>query len=987
MPSGRTADDFTIETSPTGESVDKEMQLGEDNGKNLDLTNPFVLNGIYHLLDQGEKLNTAKHADIIAKLVEYEQESSVPVEAIKNFAVSTTNQVIESPTNYLYLSNGVSTATIKQFSSRSDKAATANEGRKENPAAQARQKYENMIGKMGIGIMASQMKVLSAHQYTTNSTLKKISDLYDKQLRYEEIFQNYNYHLDAIHDPEKHYIGTHTKEELEKASEIVAKRIGDLKETIKQLAYNITDKHNDLSLPNINYSLLSERFQQKHTDFTLHRTSNNLLVDDSKKLSWTKLASTFDPDSADFFSQFLSSATDNAKELDLGKLNATPDVMTIYPSMGLVNKSFEEMVDKMNSPLVDMLLRNSTKNVYDKETSDNNINTLLTNVKLATTDKESASKSQAIDDLFNKYKLQYTNGGFIDTNTRDFYSNDDLLNFRDYVLKPAQAATLLSGYLSINQGIKTNNWDLYGFANRLQDNINAIYTQGSYSNTSFNFKQFLDSLNNNSSYHKTVIKDVTSLIKSFANINFNPLYVLASNEHYAKQLSAFNSANTILRNSSYRVNSMYHFVNKLRDMGYIGSTSNIKQNDFQEVEKFVEANIINAFIKSETDHNSRNNDEKPIFKIGDQQVYLTTKEGRKQFMNWMQTDFLTDIRLNSALKGNAFMQDLRLDSKQDPLSFDKEDFMKLQMDTTNVKTNTEQGPFRDAYVAGLKEVYDRKYTDLNGNNLFNSLFWYNLILNKNNITKNSYAKLLGDVMWQDNMDPNVYSRLFELKGKVGKSSKVELNLGYQPDNDNFYKMSIAGIPFDLRNLIKYYEVGNTERLPPMNPNDLSLEFNDEGNFDVDSYDQDVSEGSDSSDVSGHEDTDFTMGDAFVDDGDEATKTPRNYMSIDRTKQMNVPGTIVTLRVNKEATTTPITDSTTFMPLDNQNINISSEIGYNPFDKKPVELRPDQNEAFNYYKLAIGNIHDLLSRLSDATEVQITHNGVQEKFDKNKNYDC
>jgi hypothetical protein len=1004
MPSNRTQSDFISELSPTGEPIDKEMNLGE----NLDLTNPHVLNGIYSLLDKGYRLNSEKHVNIIQKLVEYEQ-TSVALDGIKNFAVASTNQIIESPSNYLYLSNGVNTNTIKQFSSRTEKAKIANEGRKENPVAQARQKYENMIGKQGISIMASQMKVLSANQYTTNSTLKEVSDLYDKQKRYEEIRENYLYHLDTIHDVNKHYSGPHTQEQLEEGVRKVNRRIDNIKENISDLTQNIVDGGDNLTLPNINYDLLSNHFETQSTIKTLtgnveisnlHRTSNNKLIDDNKHLSWAKIASNFDPDLADLDSQLLSSATDNAKELDLGKINAIPEVMTVYPSMGLTNQPFEKVVDNMTSPIVGMLLRNATKNIYDKTTGNNSIGDLLTNVKLASSNIESDFKSQAIEKLYNIYKLQHYGTGFADINTRNYYSTDELLGFRDSIFKPAQVATLLAGYLSINQGIKTNSWDLYNFANRLQDNINGMYMVGQHP-TDFNFKQFLDSVDSNGNYHKAVTNDTSRYFQELG-INFNPLYVLTNNPHYTKQLSAFNSANTILRESSYRVNSMYHIVDKLRDMGYISATGNIKQQDFNEVEKFVEATIINSFIASERRNNSNNNDEKPIFNIHGNIINLDNANDRKTFINWIQTDFLRDISENSALKGNAFTQDLRRDSKQDPLLFDKVDFMKLQMDTTNVKTNVEQGPFRDAYVAGLKEVYDRKYTDLNDNNIFNALFWYNLILNKNNITKNSYAKLLGDVMWQDNMDPNVYSRLFELKGKVGKSSIAELNIGSKPRiytdesdkvgtvNDRFFKLNIAGIPFDLRNLFLNYEVGNIKILPAIREDGLEQQYDEGQAYDADNFDNTVTgEIDDGAEVESDygDSVGGDMGDIFDNDTENTAKIQRNYMEINRTKQSGIPGTRVAIKINKDVIVTPVIESTTTMPLQSDNPTISDDINYNPFVKKDVELRSDQSEAFNYYKLATGNIHDLLSRLSDATDIQITHNGITEKFDKSKNYDC
>jgi hypothetical protein len=312
------------------------------------------------------------------------------------------------------------------------------------------------------------------------------------------------------------------------------------------------------------------------------------------------------------------------------------------------------------------------------------------------------------------------------------------------------------------------------------------------------------------------------------------------------------------------------------------------------------------------------------------------------------------------------------------------------MDTTNVKSNIEQGPFRDAYVAGLKDVYENGYTDLNGNNIFNSLFWYNLIVNKNNITKNSYAKLIGDVMWQNGPAENVYSRLLLLKGKIGKSTKVQLNIGSEPGSDSFYKMSIAGINFNLKSLFLDHEIGRTVKLPPVqddggNEYQPDTEGYDQADYGPDTDDTDYSDGG----LFTHEsDVSDDSYEAFGDDGEQDPKK-RNTLTVVREKQQGVPGTNVILTLNKRAEQQRVVGPSIALPMSgDRNPEISKEIGYNPFEQKPVELRPDQNQSYNYYKMAIGSIHDLLSRLGDAVTVEIQKgDGEYEVFDKTKDYDC
>jgi hypothetical protein len=977
MPSNRTAEDFTSEQSPTGEPLDKVINMPD----NLNLDDVHVLNGIYHMLDKGYKLDAIKHPNTIAKLVQHDS-ADVSINGVKNFAVSNTNQIIESPSNFLYLSNGVNTDNIKQFSSRTPKADKANEALKENPHSQSRQKEENMVGKMGIGIMASQMKVLSTVQFATNTAIERIGDLYSKLQNIHSINENYKYHLDAIHDPHTAYTGSHTKEQLEQSIQQLTARDTEVRDEIKYLVNAIGGSQ--LTLPNINLDLLHEAFQEEGPFDSLHRSSDNKYMKSDKRIDFAKIASMFDADEADVDSQFLSTSTDNAKELDLGKINGTPDLMTLFPSMGLKGVPLEQRIDLTTSKQTEMLLRNATKNVYDKTTADNSIADLLRNVDTIIGDKPSELKANAIERLLSNYHLQYIGEDkFTDTNTREVYDGTELVGFMNQYYKPAQMATLLAKYLGINQGIPSNNWDLYNFSTNMQDVINSIFSKAK-SPYRFSFKTFLDSLATDGDYHKDAINRTSQFFQNMG-LNYNPLFILSSNPHFAKQLTAFNASNTMLRESSYRVNSIYHIVEKLRDMGYLSENGNIKKNDFQEVEKFVESTIIDSFIKSESLNNATNPKEAPIFYNKHVRMDLSNSDDRRSFVEWMQKDFMRDIGENPALKGNAFTQDLRIDEKLDPLSFDKVPFIKLQMDTTNVKSNLEQGPFRDAYVAGLKDIYDNGYTDLNNNNIFNSLFWYNLIVNKNNITKNSYAKLIGDVMWQNDLNPNVYSRLFLLKGKIGKTTQAQLNLESTPGTDAYYRLNIGGINFDLRDLFLNHEIGHTNRLAASrDEQSYDIDFGDEGAEEINFEDSSTDTGSFDSEPEPEAGESF---DVFTED--EAAAKQRNKLTIQRDKQTGVPGTAVTMNINGKSEMFRVLGPTTILPTStDRNTIVSNDIGYNPFADLKSELRPDQNQAYNYYKMSIGNIHQLLSRLGDAITVEIKQGDKDfEVFDRNKDYDC
>lgn len=1010
MPSGRKETDFAAQTDLLGNSIDRTLKISDD----ADMANVHILNGIYHMLDQGYKIDKNLNPNILAKLVEYDNAHTgeiplfpITTEAIRNFAISNTNQIIESPSNFVYLSTGVTTDTIKQFSSRVPRQKTANDTRKENPVSQARQKYENMMGKAGIGIMASAgMKVASAVTFATNKALFDIGQLNHKYLAIDNLIKNYEYHLNGITSPDSLYVGEHSVAEIKAALDDLNRQ----KDSVRgQMIYLLNAIGGDkLTLPNINYDLLPEEFNELSMFSSLHRTSipNEEFIRPDKALDYAKLASSFDPDMADQESQLLSSATDNAKELDLGKINGTPDFLTIYPSSFLQNRSLEQLTDTMTSPMIEMLMRNAGKNVFDKSTASNSVGKLLGHVNTLLSETSSEDrKVEAIGDLEQNYNLVLSGANTLrDKVTGEIFSLSQLGAFKALYHAPAQISTLLAKYLGINQGIPSNNWGLYSFATQLQDTVNAMFEKAK-SPTVFNFKTFLDSLANNGQYHRGMIAQTSPLFAQLG-VNFNPLFVLTTNPHFAKQLTAFNSSNTILRESSYRVNSMYHIVEKLRKMGYLGKNQNVNMNDFQEIEKFLEGAIIESFIDNEYYNNYGTLNEHPVFYNGERRMELNNPDDRELFLDWMKTKFYDNVRSLDSMRNNTFIQDLTVDDRMDPLLFDKIDFIKLQQDTTNVKNNLQQGHYRDAYIYALKEVYDKQLTDLQHddkskqNNVFNALFWYNLIVNKNNITKNSYAKLLGDVLWKDNAEANIYTRLFLLKGRIGKSTNVELNLDAEPEQDDFWKMSISGVNLNLKNMFLTQQIGFTREEPRARMDEGGDGDQDYSNLgDEFGYNPDeVEHGDVGDDITGdnlevdiNDIVDTSDDTDIIEDDEEAPREVRNKLTVLRTVQKGNPGTRVTLTLNKQSETVDVNVSSASLPvLASRNVQIQSSVGYNPWIKVAEELRPDQDDAYNYYKMSLINIHDLLSRIS-GSNVQITYtlNGQQvtEQFNPNKDYKC
>lgn len=76
-------------------------------------------------------------------------------------------------------------------------------------------------------------------------------------------------------------------------------------------------------------------------------------------------------------SVLLSLATDNAKELVLEKINATPDLMGMYIYLFFKGKSFAEAAKFMTSPLLSLIKEKAKSNIFISGEYSNSIDSAI----------------------------------------------------------------------------------------------------------------------------------------------------------------------------------------------------------------------------------------------------------------------------------------------------------------------------------------------------------------------------------------------------------------------------------------------------------------------------------------------------------------------------------------------------------------------------------------------------------------------------------
>lgn len=994
MQSGKGRETFIAERGPQGEFLDKVLQIDDSsNMKDLD-----TLLHIYSSLKNGFRLDPDTNPNVVQSLVDYEQSPNRGgVKAVKNFAVQKANTIIHTPDNFTLLSKPVTLDTPASFADNSDKAAQARQGRRENPVSKVDQRQSNLVGKKVIGIMAAGgLKTYSAINFTYNSDLKSAERLVDHHEKLSRTLDQLN--AQPIKDTGLVNEYSHrVSQTIDDLNERIYKPLGVGKE-LNALAVRLNNEEVETSA-NLNYRNLSadtiksfyrSKGYSEDTDVsTLHPGTLAAFkdVNPTTLKNYLVMKVGMEDDAADLLSQLLSAATDNAKELILNKINATPELAGIYSSLLMFGVPFEEIVDLTNSKTMDFIVSRGVTNVFDSTTSDNSITNLVSTVGRYTdlasrndlTDSQTKNLRALKTSLATQYGIEVKDGDLVDLSTNHIYPGNEVENISG-ALSIGEELRTLSASLGINQGVKSNTWDLYAFRKNLENYVTRR-TSSSESPNNFILKDFLDSMQNDTGDYKTQIGILNSNIHAT-----NILHVLASNPHFAKQLTAYNAASTILSLSSYKVNVMYKMEEKLRELGVIGRTSKLTKPQFQEVERFIDNTIIENFIHSETRGN-RDPNTRPIFYDDHTELTLDDRLTRTKFADWVRDKFLPKVKDMDTLRSNDFIQALSPKERFDKLLNAPYSTVSLDMDTTNVKS-IQQRQYRDAYAYNLKQIYDRQLTDGRAgdpveerNNIFNTLFWYNLLVNKNNITKNSYALLLGEVMKLDDTRDNPYRRLLELKGNIGKSEDLGHTSGRLLASSN-------GVSFDLLDLLDSYDFGNKQRVGDR----ASSGYSDDEDAGEEWYDEPEEAMHDDDD-----DTNSNFDDMEYDDYNEGEETiPGGTLvraKIDKISTYGETGTRVNIDINNGdfRHSAFISDPYMLIPHGGENRNKQTYIS-NYKALAPTSTGISDSDVVNYQKVLSMSMHQFLSNLSEDTDVQIIQKSPDGKeiittFDPTKEYHC
>lgn len=538
----------------------------------------------------------------------------------------------------------------------------------------------------------------------------------------------------------------------------------------------------------------------------------------------------------------LNSATDNAKELILKKINADTNWSDIYTISLMLGDDLETIGNLMIDPDITKLLQGYESTIFDQYAVKNKI-TYIKNA-IASTEDET---------LKDKYKK--------------------LL----YLAEAAEETKILGRMLKINQGMPTNTTDMYSYIKGIEKYVESRFNKDAIDKFDPARKKY--SKLKKSQYAKEeeiqealkqfnqAKQDLQNTWKSFDLIRFinDENYKQQMIEQYEAYKIHFNILDTISRVPHFR--AMFSQLGLNNDVtGLLSKRKNIEdhilntvlhqdQNDDEELlYAKLDKNEI-AHIKDVIDKHIRYawiNSKQLVINIpqnaldnthSSYPLYLETEEDIEKFVQFMEKYVIP--KLKEKLPDNDFVKMLTFGLK-DGQPFYRLGLNMLQVDNT-VKTRT----LYDKALTAFNDLNRMTVEGINdaesGNNhlKFGDLFYlYNLIVNKDKFGANSMTRIFEDLInntkgllvhdfnyWIDKQN---YKEIMDIVNSVveeitnertSKTSNLENNLtddNQSDDSDLGFKQYT---PEELIDADVDYDIESESE--PETPDDNGIVYNEE----------------------------------------------------------------------------------------------------------------------------------------------------------------
>ncbi len=730
--------------------------------------------------------------DLIGIHNEYELGKADYREAIKNKVFNALWRIGADIKNVVSATSPISMGPAQDAAAASTSGQFSKLVSNENPGARVILQYQNSIGKDGIGVYATGIKVFSILLNYYNEKLNKATE--DNLNRYT--FYNEN---------------SENKGTIEVYDNEGNKHIIQQSPTLPNVKVDPTTNPALLSLAE---AIIKRGFQE------------DVFLTDSV---------------------LLSAATDNAKELILSKINAGPNLAGMYLHMIMLGFSFNDIAKFMTSPTVQTVNDLMKVNVFDEYHDHASVDSVVRALeegpnirnyfdstslgnffkrvqeKLLDSGEEAFDKrgnwiqaikdrfaeGDSIDDIFPA--VSYREHRFLEEYKylQKMKNRLDMDRFAEFkkVNRNARETELLGRFYGLNQGMPT---DLGGKMSRLNTYESAItsreqlYKDDKYekgynpevviknilndkpylseeqvravvndavaqgiTNGGFSMRKFLDPMN--SGYKKSTIA-YYNLIKGTWNI----FDMIDKIPHFKALFEVYNLTDT----TDVNISTKFNLVNSYREALIKENPTYgraVTKEQLNALGEHVDDVLITGWLAKRNITFRMDEGQKYIgndmtlhdIKEGGEVFSLATNDGIANFKLWMERTVIPELhngmvgdkRVRSLLI-NQFVQGLSRNRRTDPFTRGNTTYMKLPIDMMNVRTESDQAMFSryQKDFAALKRI------NLQGLPLTDWFFLYNLVVNKNKYGADRLTTLLNTF---DKTD--VSDLLIEYQKYVGQS--------------------------------------------------------------------------------------------------------------------------------------------------------------------------------------------------------------------------
>ena len=327
----------------------------------------------------------------------------------------------------------------------------------------------------------------------------------------------------------------------------------------------------------------------------------------------------------------------------------------------------------------------------------------------------------------------------------------DLNTLLTSIMPATEEQSILGAMLGANQGLKTNDYDLYSFESRVSTFINKRYDE--FNQEVIDDSEKLDPFNlmdfiNNPNERNKQIQQYQKVMSKF-----NILSVISNVPHFKQMFDMTAIGETLIGFSARN-----RFERKLADIVLRNHNLKLSKPEFKVVQDYVTQVLTLNWIKNagvtlnlhagQQYYDSENYTElKTVAKNSTKTITLDTGEGIATFKHWVERDVIPTLRANNKLVSNAFMKSLSYQSVKNRLG--KNMFIyRFPFNPMLVQDNPTLESQWNAIVNSFNDIAQNKLSDYNIDsdlNIMDTLYLYNLITFGDKFSQSSLTKLFEDV--------------------------------------------------------------------------------------------------------------------------------------------------------------------------------------------------------------------------------------------------